>query len=834
MRSTLSGFRPPSLDLLRYLRGQCLHTPKSLRTRYSPSQHHSYRRRSSSKPHVASEGESDTCNSLSGTTITSLRAPSLMKPTSTDSDTSSEFPNLAILDRVKYEKDHHSTTWTEDVFTFEQLLFESDVSQSLTDVARFKRLVDHPQLVDDAQLWLCLLRFRERIYGLAGIRTILQGLLSRDVSVLRRQFWLKRKFWTVSCAAFLRLALCDIHMLPDVINYATRVRKVSRVKWEQLYVKVIRQLATSHQDITPWHNAMINDHAPSGRDLCWLFNDTGINFQMQKRIYLANRHRDLYDQLMSRLIRQGEHDRAFAWHSFLLANGDVPSNERVFQPMLRYFKTYDRLRASAIEESLLAVGVSTSTIVEKKAFNNTSITREVVSLAQGETHNISPKGYNDSLGARWFATTWISLDMAISTIVALGVSQIGPLSLQAIALRDPDPIAVYERIEQLRGLSINFDNTAYTRAIVGLAVDRDAQNLQALLNNDLHPDEYDDWVLQESLLKVANRLEDWDKVHLLMKVRAYSTGFVVASLDHARVPIWTHDNSSLRKLAQENRVDKILPLLQKMRNQRVMVEARTVKTLVASLLRPRAQGKRPETHLTHEGHDLALVKSILIAVLKSGSSVPFGAWRELCRRLGMTGRLQELESLCLFLAKWYRSNSVLAVNETSLITPALQDRSIVPAGVRTTNSLHPLRKLFPISFQKSLIEWGFIHRASIHKARQAIVDFTIDSSASYVWGIRLLRQLGEEGVAVKGLHITRAIENRLTVLFGPGRSNRRANRVTRARNTESMESVIENVNRAWGMPLFLSVELLRKKMSTQHEKRTARRFRRDQRKEANV
>jgi len=190
----------------------------------------------------------------------------------------------------------------------------------------------------------------------------------------------------------------------------------------------------------------------------------------------------------------------------------------------------------------------------------------------------------------------------------------------------------------------------------------------------------------------------------------------------------------------------------------------------------------------------------------------------------MLGRFDELDRLSIFLASWYHQTENLTTERLPEHVPE-NGRQMAPAQVPTSHPLHPLRILFPVSLQKAIVEWGFIHGLAARPDGEVNAPEVSNSTQltmyPFTQGILLLKKLGKNGVNLDSAAIRSAIFNRLIVYYGPGRSNRLYNRVAKARNRLKLEEMAKQIDIALGSPAFPGLDLRR---AIENSGRTKRRL----------
>jgi hypothetical protein len=601
---------------------------------------------------------------------------------------------------------------------------------------------------------------------------------------------------------FITLGLQNDDVLKEVWEFADQMLELTDKRWTKLYTRVVQHMLVNGRgkEAITWHNRLFERHPPGPNAFGEMVRQVifkGGDKEALKEVYKNNKHRTAYGKVVPFLCQQEDFGSALQWHFTFIKNGDLPATSKKVEPLVHFLAIYDRGNAIRVTRSLVAAGVPFGSRMSSTLEDKTIISREIINLIHGETHNIQPKAYNDNLGARWFATRWVSLDVAMTAISALGVSEIGPLSLQAIALREQDAEGVTQRINQLKALGISIGNSTFSRAVEKFARTQNQAFLDCLLESDQHPHELDDPKLQEQLLNSYARSQDWLRYRLTLAVR------LIGSKDPERET----RNIMLRSYAQTGDTSTLLASLDKMSMEGTIVTADTIATILRVILRTRQSGRRPISSSTKQADDLKMSIGILKGIMESGSFVSVTYWREIIKRLGMQGRRKELEDLCIFLASWYGpANRAPSLDST---TRKRVHRYRVPAQVKTSHPLHPLKILFPPSLQGAIVEWGFIHAlSSPYQAPESKgLIHKVKPPPPVTSGIRLLQRLREYGVHIQRDSVDKAIFNRLMTYYGPGQSHKLYNRRARANNVLLLEDMAAQIDEALGRRMFTAPNL---------------------------
>ncbi|ESZ89816.1 hypothetical protein SBOR_9794 [Sclerotinia borealis F-4128] len=670
-----------------------------------------------------------------------------------------------------------------DYFTPDELEYESRVSKTIS--ADAARLVDNPIYEKDMELWAVLLVYRRRRYGVEGVRMFWEAMRTRSIHLPVEGL----ASWTM-WRAFVDLGLQDQVVLESIIQYADDLLQETGQRWNGLYMKLMYHLLMNDRgaEAFQWHRRLMVRHPPHGRafeKLCFHVITLKGDVEALRKIYEASRFHVSYSSIIVPFYRQEEYASAYKWHFSLFQKKDFPKSARPTEELIRLLTKFGSPLAHRVARSLVLIGMSLPPDLENELKESRRISREMMNLVHGKVFKIEPKEYDDELGARWLATSWVPLDISIKSIHALGVREIGPLSFQSIALRDPNSKAIVKRLDQLAELGISPGQSKFVKAVETFAREENHEFLKALLNSDQHPAALDDWILQEKLLASFAAREQLTEFRRTMAIR----------LVGSRTPDFDIYNIHLRICVIRHQWEAVLKTLSDMRMNRVPAKPGSISCILRQLLRPRRRGRRPATDPRHNNvDDLTMAIKILTGIMTSGSSVPVRHWSEIIRRLGMLGREKDLHSLCMFLASWYGSKNHDLLPGANYLR--IRDRTQVPDDlIPTWHHQHPLRCLFPPSLQRAIVEWGF-QRALVSPTPSVLGLARVNKKITYniTNGIVLLRELYQMGVEIQPDTIRRAIVDRLVILYGPGRSTVKANRQARILNPLSLEEILAEID----------------------------------------
>ncbi|TVY13672.1 hypothetical protein LARI1_G006946 [Lachnellula arida] len=663
---------------------------------------------------------------------------------------------------------------------------QMDYESSLDQPTKVPRLLDQDRHKDDLTLWAFLLEYRKRIHGSDGVAMFWDAFRTREIRI-PPEMRLTDKLWST----FLEFGLKNHVVLEQIVEYAERMWISERSKflpsrWEEFYSTIVQHFLIHGRDgdALHWHNILSKHARPKHkafRAICHQVAKFNGDLRALEIIYHQQARHSIYQSVVPTLCHREDFKSALQWHYICMKHLDFPRTMKDVEPLLCFL------------QSLAKAQVPCFYVLPSSPEQKAALSREFTNRIHGEMMNVPEKSYNDPLGARWFATTWVSLDVAINAVHALGMREIGPLSLQAIALREPDPINITNRISQLKSLGISIGKSMFSRAIDEFSRNREYKYLEGLLASDQHPDVLEDARLQEHLLLSYVRAKDWDQYRRTLEIQAL----------RGADPIVEKQNIILRVHAAMGDTAAVMEILSGMQRTGIKIKSNTMSAILRSVLQPRQISRRPMTGPPRQ--DLNLAIYILKTAMRSGSHVPSTLWIEIIRRLGMQGYSQGLENISIFLASWYGKN-----NE-----PLRPHYYRVPRQVPASHPLHPLRILFSINAQKAIVEWGFIH--SLRRTPRLRFPASLQRVPEVTSGITLLKKLHSHGVHIDAGAVKKAVLNRLIAYYGPRQSNRLHNRGARknlgfrnpAEAVQSLEQMVKQVDEVLGERFFTGMNLLK-------------------------
>ncbi|KAL8992600.1 MAG: hypothetical protein Q9169_006977 [Polycauliona sp. 2 TL-2023] len=653
------------------------------------------------------------------------------------------------------------------------------------------RLLDETKAPDDSYLWLELAQTRRRVYGITGLRLVWKSMLERGC-----------KLPTAGPAAnglwhcFLELGFEDPDVLEAIFLYARRLKEDHGRVWPKLYAAAVGHYL-QHQPDRAWlcHLRLHKHFSPSNRQLRDLFMISPTK-EKPRRIFLGMHecfsYARIYDVAIPELCTQGLYATAVTWHKKLIGRGDLPTNAKATEPVLRYLAaTGQNGRVMEYARLMVAAGVSFIPYDTKGFIVSPGMPHKLLQMAEDVKNNSPNNGYSDDFCARLMATRFFSIETIIKTLGFLGIREIGPLALRAMATRElghsPYDRVVEQRLDQLTDAGMSTGDSTFSILLRKFIAEGRSHVLASIVSCDLHTDTFDDHNLQESLLTFYHETSDttaFERTMAILLVRV-PEGLILARR-------W---NLILRSYVCRQKLGAVKSTIERMQNLQVQIEPRSVTHMSQKLLSPRQISRGPA-----ETEEVDLLIRIWQDVLRSGGLVPPWIWTEIFRRLGMSGSLVMFERLALWLAAWY-SSPTYRTSLSCLLTQNKGDSEPLHPGMtidmNPNNPMHPLHIIFPPKLQQAIIAWGFQHTfPGLAKS------VTHGRRPDWTWGLALLRKLHDSKVYIRQQTVSKAFKLRLIGLFGPGQSKRKINRLARRRNREGLVGYIGRSREVWGADLL--------------------------------
>ncbi|GKT48857.1 uncharacterized protein ColSpa_09038 [Colletotrichum spaethianum] len=602
-------------------------------------------------------------------------------------------------------------------------------------------LVNVPDNENDACLWLRILVAAKREHKREGVLAVWKAV-ERRKSLYDVTSEGAKSFWST----ILKDVLHDENRLKDVLLFSEWLLHAHSAQWPSLYSMTISYCLRNGQyrRAMQWHLRLMPKFDPGPEDFGTLLQEFVVipEADMQQTLqalYVTSLHRSLYDELIPLLYRSGRSQHCNGWRSLLIHHHDLPRPTAESQPYLKYLARYYPTVTLELEEQMV-LGLNSPAYWDVQ---DDSLW-DAMKGAHGDEGGPPGRRHNDALGARWFASSWVPLDFAIHAVHALGVRQIGPLSLQSIALREPTAHSVVARIEQLRKINISIGQSAYSRVLKRFAENENNELLYELLHTDIHPDVFDDPLVLASIRDKALEEGAWKTHRLLLAIQP---AIVEESVDLT-------SNLLLQESIKHGQGRQALALLDDMRSMNIDVSTSTVQHICASILD--LLPWNPKTTATNrDAWNLAIAYLTRLTLLRK--PVHSRYWQKIIFGLGKFGRIGELEDLCLGIIDTYGK---LCASEGGLLPvhyldtpPSDVDASatdiLVPADLPIAHEHHPVRRIFDNSaLHAAIVRWGF--KAGISKCcstwDMVSSNTTATSEYSVARGVRFLAILHERGI----------------------------------------------------------------------------------------
>ncbi|KAK7425419.1 hypothetical protein QQZ08_008098 [Neonectria magnoliae] len=426
------------------------------------------------------------------------------------------------------------------------------------------------------------------------------------------------------------------------------IRNELGFEWPKLYTTVLHFYLDQAEYETAylWHLRLMPFFTPRIDEFSALLADCALDPTRElqavlKRLYVLSPRRRVYDHLIPTLFEYGQSRTARAWRKQLVLCGDLPSSP-ASRPFLQFCARYYPLVPLTREEVELA-GDNWAGVAEFKDSTPSRAGKE------------NPKGiYSDSFTARWFASSWISVEFAVNLMHKLGLRTIGPRSLQSLALREDNVEDVAGLIDQLEALGITTAPDTYSKSLVSFAKEHKQDLLTELLLCDIHPEEFGDPVTRRMLMREAKRLQDRKREDLFLEIEWATMGRPEKKKRSRSEDL----NYMLKKVLAKNDLGKARLILDKMESWEVGMSQANAATILAHVFQslwffPKRVAQR--YHGLNKDPNLDKAIQIIRAVARHNVAIPLRCWRIILYNLGRLSRFEELEELSYQIVGLYHS-----------------------------------------------------------------------------------------------------------------------------------------------------------------------------------
>ncbi|EEH38543.2 hypothetical protein PAAG_08270 [Paracoccidioides lutzii Pb01] len=676
----------------------------------------------------------------------------------------------------------------------EKLKFESDVGHS-RDIG--SKLIDDPHFSNDFELWKLLLLYRKRHDGDDGVIDIWRGLRERGEPV---DLPVEGDSASFLWKNFITVGWKRNYFLSEIHSYATELYERSGKVWdrEKYYESVVVGLFKKglFAKGVEWHKRLKDTHLSNPNAiLLQLFESAASidgGLRAFRKICRTFDNHQVYSAIMPQLSGAGRMSDALAMHDFLLQRNDLPRTVQDVKPLIQYLRCYgtkaenQSFLANLTMKGLLQDGKFLE-LFERRPHGATG--KDTASRVDGEGNYVS-----DNFGARFFATKTFTFELFVAGVKAFGATSIGQQTLRQMALKAGNAKKLSEQLDILEREGISIGDTAFSRVVRKLASDGDDFVLNELLQSDLHPEVFENLKTQEDLFAAYSIADDQRRARMVYKILT-----ILSTED-----IYDH-NILLRKAVNVKDWRRIPLILDKMREHSIPPSQESLDLMIKKILPVRRLGMQ-EARDPENLRAITYMIGILQNLVSVGVDVSAHRWNEILKRFGMRADWNDLRKLCLWLIHFY-SPMDPKQEESPLTDPNFPERSIHKFDQKRlllpAHPDSPLRQIFSVHLQTAIVAWGFslapnskeIYYNTFSKEREKIIP--------WVRGHVLLRELKEQGVIVQMNTVRLATRLRLAVLFGDYRlSNRPRNRLLRAVNPWTLEEILRDIDRVWGVSVF--------------------------------
>jgi hypothetical protein len=605
---------------------------------------------------------------------------------------------------------------------------------------------------------------------------------------------------------------------PKLVNYliehAAELQQETGETYPRLYFVIMKYwLVRKPTEALEYHHQMLVKLGLRKlplRELALSIRDYGhVAQEALLYIYRNSNERNLYDEVVPRLIANKNFLMARRWHTLCTFRDDLPSESFAAHPVIQLFTA----ESSTISKPNIRA--------TKDRRDNPTLNKALMRKLLGR--DTAPVRFEDSFTARMFATRTVHIESVIKGLTMVGVNEIGPLAVSAMARRTQPMTELPERFEQLRAAGIALQGSVFSIALEKFAMEQKWDLVRSILESDQHPDVYGDAETQRALLTYYLDQGDLQQAQRTL---------AILTLFH-NDPSRESWNILLQLRIGRSRPQHVFNTMLEMCSHGVTLSGQTM-AAVRDMLARRQRGHRPASR--HEFDDLRFVTRFYITALEAGlARMPPEAWYEIIRRFGMMGRFRELRRLLLWLLSWYaprgspefadlpRSDHLeAATKKLQRLFPVSKDSQHFhynfPANVpQTANPNHPIRLLFPPTLQQGILVWGFrasllanasreqslLHPPAAKRHHRAnLLRKSIIKRLHWNVGLELLVQLRDLNVHVHPHTVTKTLQAQLINLFGHGHSRLKVNRRMEQSNRTPYAEYIKEFNRIWGEPLF--------------------------------
>jgi hypothetical protein len=526
--------------------------------------------------------------------------------------------------------------------------------------------------------------------------------------------------------------------------------------------------------------------------------DHGLNtFKEIYRRCLGIPGRKTYDKIVPALCERGEWRLALEWHKFLVSNGDTPLGPTpikelhlVRPDLAAYYDKFQPMPSTYQAKTITIEDKASSPALEDSAHGFLDV------KLPPATANIDP--LSDHICARLFATRSFSIRFIIAGLKLFESRRLGPLALRELFLRAESSEDAVSFINMLREADISITTTSYTRVIKNFAMTGRFDELQSLVQSDLHPDTLDDVQLQSRLLNMYQDQGDRLGVQRTAAIIELISDSIEA--DTAQSSRLYTPHQRMTRLRQLKRLSIVL----EDKIAQGTVEISDFELVFRRILRPRLPGRKPAREHLFE-HDLSILSNICVLALRSGINVPHQLWIEVLKRYGMTGKFISVMRFSSILVRTLaRQIESVAVRR---MESSLYRQSNLSRSLSQLPGQHPMNYMGQVLNPRTIeaiIVWGF----------KIGINFVIESKgrlnnkalgpSEFFLGLKVVQTLAKHGLDIHISSISEILRRRLRLLSVIHNApRRRHNIIAQEFNRFSLEELLFAIGKIWtGSPLF--------------------------------
>lgn len=689
---------------------------------------------------------------------------------------------------------------------FRDWKFQSEVDTNIEPNPQL--LVDQDEHKNNFELWAELLEFQTRIKGDSGVRHIWRGIRKRRLD-LPTSGTVADRLWV----PFTSVAAHDDNFRDEVWQYAKRLSKDTGRRWEGYFTALLAPvLERRPSTASAWFTQLKHSGFAEDARLQSLVKPAATSTSGRlafREIYERHSDRCVYNHLLPVLCNLNLVRDTVFWHRFLLAHGDIPTDAGVVEQVAEKVRIIgSEYPLADFRKELVAAGVSLPRITAIDVVTpNSTIEHSTESKSVKEAPAVSGQPLSDHLTARAFATTAFSVSLIISGLLSFGLVRLGALAMRELAVRSASVDELSEHLLRMEREGVTLGDRVFTRVIRKIALDQNQQMLDAVLENDQHPDVYDDKPLQHKLLIQYVAQANWKQVNRTL---------TILTIFH-HTPAQEAWNVVLREFMKAQNWPMINSTTKDMISRNIKVTTKTIKDSFFFLLRPRRPGHAPMNQKSTEKiDDLVFLTRLWLRILRHQGGVPPNVWKQVLISYGSGGRIWELEYLCLTLADLYSRRS--RVSQPRVLAQfGVKVRFVRTRGSPQRNRIvgspvaYILSQLFPPPMQRAIVEWGFktlgrpLPPRSQPSSVYGIYHQSSVSSDKQHWdrGLRLLRLLQYRGLPVDMAAVRASCRTRMIILFGPESSAKRENRHAMSTNPHSIGHMVTRIHHILRKNLFV-------------------------------